>query len=1066
MHILNIKKRMKKTILFILGFLLLAGLILIVNTWVNASNDIADLRKHHVSFLENSPYKETLKLSKKERKASGIPPNKYLEREWELTMNPYVGKPEPEKLFALQEQLRLDNTLSKVPGDKSNDWVERGPDNIGGRTRAIMFDPNDSTNKRVFAGGVSGGLWVNDDITDANSAWTEVGIPQNLAISCITYDPNNTMTFYLGTGETYVSGDVNGNGVWKSADGGVNWSRVFGGSTGDTSIISGVFTGSGYDARLTVTSPLGIAGDYFGNRAAFGSSLTPITGSLVLADDSTALPNEACNALTNTAAINGNIAVIYRGNCDFSQKVYNAQNAGAIAVIMINNVADDLFAMGSGTSGELVTIPSMMISMADGQTIIDELGSGVDVSMNGYRNYSGYTAKPGAQHINDIKVRDIGSGNSEVYIAAGSTFYSEASPSVLLGVKDFGLYKSVDAGSNWSKLTLISSTNSNDYQLQPNDIEIAADNTIWISTTRDLFVDGGGEILSSTDGVNFTLKHKIPYGKRTQIAVSGADASKLYLLSELSSQDTPVSIIYTDDAFTTSTNLPLPVDAFSGIPATDFTNGQAFYNLLLEVDPLNDASVYVGGINLFRSADSGNTWSQISEYYGANTSLSDVHPDQHAFVFDPSDPTKAVNGNDGGVYYATLLSSTIPNISARNNNYNTLQFYNGAIGQETNNEKFIAGSQDNGSQFINNATSGLNGSTDISSGDGTYVFIDEDNEYIISSTQNGNYYYHNYSTGSYQYTIESGSAGAEFINPAALDSNTNYLFSAADSGLNRYKINTTSANKDVIDDNDLTGSVTALNVSSFSSGTLFVGADNGQLFKITNSTNASIQTWTEITGDDFIGSISCIEIGETESDIYVSFHNYGVTNVFYSDDGGTTWQNKEGDLPDLPVKAIMVNPLNDSEVILGTELGVWASPNFNDASPNWYQSQDGMKDVKVTSFDLRLADNTVLATTYGRGMFTGQFEASSSTLSIDDKVLSDYITIYPTVSKGDFKISANSAINSGGLNIFDINGREVYASKISFTGGTKDISLNVSSGLYIVKFVSEGIQSTHKIIIE
>jgi hypothetical protein len=40
-------------------------------------------------------------------------------------------------------------------------WIERGPYSIGGRTRAIMYDPNDATGKRVFAGGVSGGLWVN-----------------------------------------------------------------------------------------------------------------------------------------------------------------------------------------------------------------------------------------------------------------------------------------------------------------------------------------------------------------------------------------------------------------------------------------------------------------------------------------------------------------------------------------------------------------------------------------------------------------------------------------------------------------------------------------------------------------------------------------------------------------------------------------------------------------------------------------------------------------------------------------------------------------------------------------
>ena len=71
-------------------------------------------------------------------------------------------------------------------------------------TKKPMFDPNDVNGKRVFAGGVSGGLWVNNDITDSNSAWSEVDIPANLAINCITYDPNNSATFYVGTGESYV----------------------------------------------------------------------------------------------------------------------------------------------------------------------------------------------------------------------------------------------------------------------------------------------------------------------------------------------------------------------------------------------------------------------------------------------------------------------------------------------------------------------------------------------------------------------------------------------------------------------------------------------------------------------------------------------------------------------------------------------------------------------------------------------------------------------------------------------------------------------------------------------
>ncbi len=1059
---------MKRILYSLLGVLLVISFGLFINK-SKESNNIAELRIQHKEFLKNSPFKETLKLSKKDRKAKRLPPNKYSERMWELTMNPTIGAPEPEKLFQLQEKLKQQALFSKVPGEKLNNWEERGPNNVGGRTRAIMFDPNDASNKRVFAGGVSGGLWVNNDITSSLSPWSEVDIPNNLAISCITYDPNNPMIFYVGTGESYVQGSVNGNGVWKSTNGGTSWSKVFGGLVGNTNIIPGSSNPS--NARVTVNSPAGIAGDYFGIRAAFGESLTSISGSLVLADDGTAAPNEACDPLVNANAINGNIAILYRGTCDFSQKVLNAQNAGAVAVIVVNNVAGNPSIMAAGSQGDLVTIPSLMLSMTDGQAIVDQLGSGVNVSLNGYANYSGYTAKSGVQHINDIVVRDVGNGNSEVYVAAGSSYYGKATPSVLLGPEEFGLYKSTNSGSSWSKLTLLPSSNSNDYQLQPNDIEISADNTVWVATTTDVFTDGGGEILSSSDGVNFTLKYKVPSGQRTEIAVSGTNASTLYVLSETLSETTPVKIIHTDDAFTTTTTLPLPVDLDTGIDPNDFTNGQGYYNLTIEVDPTNDAIVYTGGIDLFRSSDSGNTWIQISEYY-SSTGLSEVHPDQHAFVFDPSDPTKAVNGNDGGVYYATSLSGT-PSITPRNKNYNTLQFYHGSIGQEEANEKLLAGAQDNGSQLINNASTGINESLSPTGGDGTYVFIDKDNQYIITSSQNGNYYYRDYATSETSgYTIEGTSAGGQFINPAALDSETNYLFSDGTTNdpttiyqINRYRILVNRATSKTMSNALLDSSPTAFKSSTNTTQTLFVGTETGKLLKITNANGT--ETWEDITGSVFLGSISSINLGSSDMEIYVTFYNYGVTSIFYTTDGGTTWQNKEGDLPDIPVRAIMANPLNTNEVIIATDLGVWGTFNFNDTNPNWYQSQNGMKDVIVTSFDLRTSDNTVMATTYGRGIFTGKFTTDASSLSVNNNTFKDLVKVYPTVSSGNFKISASNEIRNGLLSVFDMNGREVYKTKIDFNkNSTQDISLKALSGLYIVKFNSENKQSTHKILIK
>ena len=299
-----------------------------------------ELRKKLAYFQEHSPFNKALLSSKDERKNNGIPPNKYFESEWELTMSPTLGRPTPENLAVIrkgiiEERQRLLSS-GRVPGDAvDNSWVERGPTNVGGRTRAIMFDPNDATRETVFAGGVSGGLWKNTAISNANSTWSRVNIPENLNVSCITSDPNNTSIFYVGTGESYTAGDAGGDGVWKSSNRGLTWTKVFGGITGASSFISAT--------NVTINSPSGLAGNYpcFPNLS-FGSLITtPITSNVVLVADGTATPTLGCNGLTNTAALTGKIAVIRRGSCTFAAKVLNAQTAGAIAVIIMNNVLNN-----------------------------------------------------------------------------------------------------------------------------------------------------------------------------------------------------------------------------------------------------------------------------------------------------------------------------------------------------------------------------------------------------------------------------------------------------------------------------------------------------------------------------------------------------------------------------------------------------------------------------------------------------------------------------------------------------------------------------------------------------
>lgn len=1053
------------------------------NESISSADDIKDIHKQH---LNTHPFIETLKLSKKERKAVGIPPNKYNEEQWVLTMNPELGRPTPIKVAELQKELLNNQFASRAPGDKADNlWIDRGPNNVGGRTRAMMFDPNDATDNTVFAGGVSGGLWKNTNISSPTSEWVRVGIPENLAVSTITFDPNNTNTFYVGTGESYVGhtdGSVNGDGIWKSTDGGNTWSNIFGGNTGVSYFVSA--------SNISVNSPAGIAGDYeLFPTDNFGSEITSvITADFILANDATGVPTEACNAFGADAT--GKIAIIRRGDCPFVDKVKNAQDAGAIAVIMLNNVSGEPIPMGGEDAS--ITIPAVMITKENGDLIEDAMGSGtVNGSLNPASGTFTATVVPGIQHINDIKVRDNG-GTSEIYVAAADALYGSSNASTTVGGLSYGLYKSTDGGANWTEVSLPLTADGNKHC--PNDLEIGSDGKVWLSTTQSkLYGDGGGIVFSSADGNTFTQIYSVTDGGRTQIAVSAnpANPGKVYILAELVGQgenDPQVKIVKTTSNFVPAFSVrskTLPNDADTGISATDFTRNQAFYDLLLDIDPSNDDIVYVGGIDLFKStngAEGTNPWVQLSHWYGG-FSLQEVHADQHITAFGNNDANKVIFGNDGGVYYSADGGTTT---ESRNVGYNTAQYYTVAVGPTTafpTGDHFAGGLQDNGTQLTENGDpAGDSNATEIQGGDGAYTYFDQDgtDRYVISNyVYNDNINLYNFDGANVNINSEGGQddpdpvgGNGAFINPGALDSNLDILYTNYSAGgtyiVKRYagiKDSATLTKTDLTDE-ELTTTPTAFTVSTHTtaSSTLLVGTVLGDVLLVENADGAT-PTWTNLDENRLVGSVSDVEFGQSENEIFVTMHNYGVNNVWYTDDQGATWQAKDGNLPDLPVKTILQNPLNLEEVIIGTELGVWYTNDFSSASPTWNTSYNGMSNVKVLDLDLR-DDNMVFAATHGRGVFSGQLTATS--LSTADNVFtSSNLRIYPTVSNGNINIISNDYIENTKLNVYSITGKNVYSGNLDLSRTESKLDLTgLQSGLYLMKFSKDNIETTHKIMIK
>jgi len=126
---------------------------------------------------------------------------------------------------------------------------------------------------------------------------------------------------------------------------------------------------------LKINSPGSIAAEYpYTITTSFGGALNrSITGDIVIAIDSEAPTSDGCTVFTNAAALNGKIAIIFKGNCSFVDKIKNAQNAGAIAVIIRNN-SGGLFEITGEDAA--ITIPSAAVSWETGRLIMTELASG------------------------------------------------------------------------------------------------------------------------------------------------------------------------------------------------------------------------------------------------------------------------------------------------------------------------------------------------------------------------------------------------------------------------------------------------------------------------------------------------------------------------------------------------------------------------------------------------------------------------------------------------------------------------------------------------------------------
>ena len=395
------------------------------------------------------------------------------------------------------------------------------------------------------------------------------------------------------------------------------------------------------------------------------------------------------------------------------------------------------------------------------------------------------------------------------------------------------------------------------------------------------------------------------------------------------------------------------------------SSGQAWYCQGLAVDPNNANNVMVGGLNSYKSTDGGATWNVNSLWVSGAASSNYIHADHQ--VYEWSVGNQLLCGSDGGLFYSGDGGNTFTD---RNQGLRIKQFYSGAM-HPTSPDYFLAGAQDNGVHQLNGA--GLTSSLEIIGGDGAFVHIDQNEpEY-----QFGAYVYNQYRVStdggaSFSYVNFSSSAG-QFINPTDYDDVNNNFYGAWSAGSYMRWINAPqTANYYPTAISAFNGgTVTHVYVSPYVSNRVFFGVSNGKIVKADNAHSASPIS-TDITGSGMpASSVSCITSGTNDNNLIATFSNYGAAHVWLSTVGGGTagWTNISGNLPDIPVRWAMFNPEDNTKAILATEMGIYETTLINGASTLWVQNS-GFPVVRTDMLQYRYTDNTILAATHGRGLYT------------------------------------------------------------------------------------------------
>ncbi len=686
-------------------------------------------------------------------------------------------------------------------------------------------------------------------------------------------------------------------------------------------------------------------------------------------------------------------------------------------------------------------------------------GTGVYRSADGGRTWKN-TGLKGTDRIGRIVV-DPRNENT-VWVAANGPLYNRGG--------ERGLYKTTNGGKTWQLVLkgANDTTGAVDVQLDRTNGSVVYA-AMWDrirEPDRRLYTGVGSGAFKSSDGgrtwkrIGGPSLASSPTLGRIGLAVAPDDPKRVYVLASTEAGLTQ-GLYRSNDAGESFLAPGVNVPLLAGGNLLSGTGGSVFawWFGRVYVDPKNADRVFTTGLELNETKDGGRTFGVVKG----------VHADQHGMAWDPRTPGRVYLGNDGGSY--TSNDNGVTFTHGEHMPWN--QPFSIAVSQQDP-RRILVGLQDNGGNrnYAADDEPAEGGYNDITGGDGTEMAFDPTNDEIIYGCSQYGVCARSESRGDGMASFEREIVGSRknWLTPIEFDPGapeTVYTASeivhrSTDRGRTWTPISPDLTGGPGRETNPLFrayGTVTTLAVANAEFRTIYAGTDDGRL----QYTHDGGTSWTRATGlpTDWITSVT-IDRRDPARVAYASFSGFRSGKqkslVFRTGDGGKTWKDVSGNLPQAPVNDVMA--IGD-DLVAATDVGVFLTRRASKGlGRSWLKVGTGLPNAPITSLDWQAKTKTLLVSNFGRGAYSVPLPDLGRAASVRGKAVRAAAAPVPAVVTAPVATSdVAPATSSSAASATEVMAVPVADERGLRLPGATALALGLLAGLALLGYLSRGIRS-------